>query len=403
MTIKSDILFLTILLTVLIHSVKGQGNQAVQSDHSCRPKEEKWIAPADHQISDYIQLLKGKRVGLIIHQASVISNRTLADTLINLGINIKAIFVPEHGFRGDEEAGAVILDQKDVKTGLPLISLYGKNKKPTSAQLAEIDLMVYDLQDVGVRFYTYISTLHYVMEACAENQKTLVVLDRPNPNDHYTDGPIMEEKFHSFVGMHKIPIVYGMTCGELALMINGEHWLKNGLACKLNVITMKGYKHGLKQRLSIKPSPNLPNLQSILLYPSLCLFEGTEVSIGRGTDYPFQLIGAPYYSDTSFAFTPKPRAEAKKPPLSGQTIYGINLTSVTPPSYIDLSWLIKFYELSGLKEKFFSSPEFFDKLAGTSSIRESIIQGKNDKQIRETWAKGLEEFKILRQPYLLYP
>lgn len=406
MSIKKGIyLLLFIVISASINNpltaTNGIGNRPTTS---C-PKSEfhKTVLPADYQISEYLPRLTGKRVGLVIHQSSVVSNRLLADTLLSLGINIKAIFVPEHGFRGEEEAGAKIADQKDPKTGLPIISLYGKNKKPTPLQLSDIDVMVYDLQDVGVRFYTYISTMHYVMEACAENNKEVIILDRPNPNDHYIDGPILENAHRSFVGMHPIPIVYGMTCGELAQMINGEKWLNAGVTCNLTVIAMQGYRHGLKQPLVVKPSPNLPNLQSILLYPSLCLFEGTEVSIGRGTDYPFQVIGAPYYPDKDFSFTPKPMPSAKTPPLSGKKVYGINLTTINPPAMIDLSWLIAFYNQSNLQETFFNNPKFFDKLAGTSSLRESIINGENEKQIREKWATGLKQFDTQRKQYLLYP
>ncbi len=406
MKIKKGIYFF--LLIVLLASLNDPLTAIDRIDYktssSC-PKSEiqRPVLPADYQISEYLPLLTGKRVGLVIHQSSVVLNRSLADTLISLGIDIKAIFVPEHGFRGEEEAGAIIADQKDSKTGLPIISLYGKNKKPTASQLADIDVMIYDLQDVGVRFYTYISTMHYVMEASAENNKEVIILDRPNPNDHYMDGPILEIAHKSFVGMHPIPIVYAMTCGELAQMINGERWLKAGVTCKLTVIAMHGYKHGLKQPLAVKPSPNLPNLQSILLYPSLCLFEGTEVSIGRGTDQPFQIIGAPYYSIKEFSFTPQPMPSAKTPPLSGKRVYGINLTRINPPNKIDLSWLIAFYNQSKLKEKFFNNPEFFDKLAGTSSLRKAIINGETEKQIKEKWAVGLDQFDAQRKPYLLYP
>ena len=346
----------------------------------------------------YLPLLKNKKIAIVGNQSSMISNTHLVDSLLSLKINVVKVFSPEHGFRGKADAGAKIEDETDEKTGLPIISLYGKNKKPTVEQLKGIELLLFDIQDVGARFYTYISTLHYVMEAAAENNIKVIVLDRPNPNGHYIDGPIREKGFESFVGMHPIPIVHAMTIGEYAQMINGEKWIAR--QCDLTVIEMENYTHDMSYDLPIKPSPNLPNSRSINLYPSLCLFEGTNVSLGRGTEYPFQHFGAPYLK-SNYSFTPKSGEGSKSPPHENKKCYGTDLRF--QDNYleeINLNWLIESYNNCPEKEKFFNS--FFDKLAGTDKLRLQIIEAKTVKEIKESWQEGLNEFKKIRNKYLLY-
>ena len=346
----------------------------------------------------YLPLLKNKKIAVVGNQSSMISNTHLVDSLLSLKINVVKVFSPEHGFRGKADAGAKIEDETDEKTGLPIISLYGKNKKPTVEQLKGIELLLFDIQDVGARFYTYISTLHYVMEAAAENNIKVIVLDRPNPNGHYIDGPIREKGFESFVGMHPIPIVHAMTIGEYAQMINGEKWIAR--QCDLTVIEMENYTHDMSYDLTIKPSPNLPNSRAINLYPSLCLFEGTNVSLGRGTEYPFQHFGAPYLK-SNYSFTPKSGEGSKSPPHENKKCYGTDLRF--QDNYleeINLNWLIESYNNCPEKEKFFNS--FFDKLAGTDKLRSQIIEGKTAKEIKESWQENLNEFKKIRNKYLLY-
>ena len=346
----------------------------------------------------YLPLLKNKKIAVVGNQTSMIANTHLVDSLLSLKVNVVKVFSPEHGFRGKADAGAKIEDETDEKTGLPIISLYGKNKKPTVEQLKGIELLLFDIQDVGARFYTYISTLHYVMEAAAENNIKVIVLDRPNPNGHYIDGPIREKGFESFVGMHPIPIVHAMTIGEYAQMINGEKWIAR--QCDLTVIEMENYTHDMSYDLPIKPSPNLPNSRSINLYPSLCLFEGTNVSLGRGTEYPFQHFGAPYLK-SNYSFTPKSGEGSKSPPHENKKCYGTDLRF--QDNYleeINLNWLIESYNNCPEKEKFFNS--FFDKLAGTDKLRLQIIEGKTVKEIKERWQEGLDNFKVIRKKYLLY-
>lgn len=349
----------------------------------------------------YLKLLQGKRVGMVVNQTSVIGQTHLVDSLLSRGVQIKTIFAPEHGFRGDADAGAHVKDAKDIKTGLPIISLYGKNKKPLPEQLQNLDILVFDIQDVGTRFYTYISTMHYVMEACAENNKQLLILDRPNPNGHYVDGPVLEPSLKSFVGMHPIPIVHGLTVGELAKMINGEKWLEGERQCKVTIIPAANYTHSTAYTLPIKPSPNLPNAQAITLYPSLCLFEGTNVSVGRGTPFPFQVIGSPYYKHTQYSFTPKSMPGAGDPPYKGQECYGLNLTDTELAQPFTLAFLLNFYKNSTSQDKFFNS--FFEKLAGTTKLREQIIAGKTEEEIRASWEPALSNYKNMRKQYLLYP
>lgn len=366
----------------------------------------------------YLPLLKGKKVGVVTNQSGIISrlsvkaaavpaNTTvsktthLVDFLIDQEINVQKIYAPEHGFRGTADAGELIKDGKDTKTGLPIISLYGDNKKPKPEQLKDIEVMVFDLQDVGARFYTYISSLHYVMEACAENNITLIVLDRPNPNGGIVDGPILEKEHMSFVGMHQIPVLHGMTIGEYANMINGEKWLKNGVSCELTVIPCLGYERTMAYDLTVKPSPNLPNSQAINLYASLCFFEGTNVSVGRGTEKQFQIYGSPFLSKSDFSFTPKPNIGAKDPMHNGKLCYGEDLSNITKVNRLELKWLIKAYETTADKKTFFNT--FFVKLAGTKKLQEQIEKGVSEVEIRKSWERGLADFMTIRKKYVLYP
>ncbi len=362
------------------------------------------------QFDQYLPKLAKKRVAIVTNITGMIGKKSIVDTLLKLKVGIKKIFGPEHGFRGTADAGQKVKSNIDKKTGLPVISLYGSHKKPTAEDLKNIDVVVYDIQDVGVRFYTFISTLTYVMQACAENYKELIVLDRPNPNGFYVDGPVLDTAFRSFLGMHPVPLVYGMTTGEYATMANEERWLdkKVGLPgehleCKLTVIPVKGYDHTCTYDLPVKPSPNLPNLNAILLYPSLGLFEGTVVSLGRGTSTPFEVIGNPKYSKKDFSFTPKPNAITKDPKYNGLVCYGIDLkneaTIQKPYTKIQLKWLITFY--NDLKD-----PEFFDNNfnyhSGNAILQEQIKTGKSEEEIRLSWQKDLANFKLIRKKYLLY-
>jgi uncharacterized protein YbbC (DUF1343 family) len=353
----------------------------------------------------YIDKLKDKKVGVVANHTSMIKNTHLVDSLLSLKINVVKVFSPEHGFRGNADAGEKVTSNTDEKTGLPIISLYGKNKKPTAKQLEDLDVLIFDIQDVGARFYTYISTMSYVMEACAESNKELIILDRPNPNGHFVDGPILEEKFKSFVGMHPVPLVHGMTIGEYAQMVNGEGWLANKVKCKISVVKMKNYDHNYYYELPIKPSPNLPNMSSIYLYPSLCLFEGTPISIGRGTDFPFQVLGHPKIKTDRYSFTPKSIPGAKSPKLEGELCYGYNL-SVLGEEYmkgkkaLNLFWLIDVYNNFPTKEGFFT--EMFNLLAGTDQLQQQIKAGKTEEEIIQSWQSGLTQFKTTRKKYLLY-
>lgn len=356
--------------------------------------------------------LKNKRVGIVANQTSVIfKSKTdythLVDSLVALNVNVQKVFSPEHGFRGKADAGEHVKHGKDLKTGLPIISLYGKNKKPYPEQLENLDVVIFDVQDVGARFYTYISTLHYVMEACAEANIPVIVLDRPNPNGHYVDGPILEKKFKSFVGMHPIPIVHGMTIGEYAQMINGEDWLKNNVKCELTVVEVENYTHDTFYSLPIKPSPNLPNDQAINLYPSLCLLEPTPVSLGRGTEKQFQIAGTPEYSlkRYTYSFTPKPNFGAKNPKNNGKECHGYDLSKEAQLSEINLKWLLEFYKMHikhATKTPFFNKDNFFYKLAGTDKLQQQIEAGMSEAEIKATWQEGLEKFKKTREKYLIY-
>lgn len=348
--------------------------------------------------------LRNKRIAVVGNQTSVVGKVHLVDTLLALQLNVVKVFAPEHGFRGDADAGERVHSTTDQKTGLPIISLYGNNKKPQKDQLRDVDVVIYDIQDVGVRFYTYISTLHYVMEACAETDKQLVVLDRPNPNGHYVDGPVREPEFKSFIGMHPVPIVYGMTIGEYAMMINGEGWLHDSIRCKLWVIPCKYYSHKTKYILPVPPSPNLKSDAAVSLYPSLCLFEATTVSVGRGTDRPFEVFGHPNFPASEFEFVPKSVIGAKSPLYENRLCRGFDLqNSLSKRKYeLNLNYLIQAKDLLGDSLPFIDQVGFFNRLAGTQRLREQLLAGWTAKDIKATWKPGLEKFKKIRSKYLLY-
>ncbi|WP_445732526.1 exo-beta-N-acetylmuramidase NamZ family protein [Mariniflexile sp.] len=396
------------------------GRPMAENQQQTTNTQQPTITVGANQTEGYVPLLKGKRVGVVANQTSVIFKQPdkqiattstksrndgyvhLVDSLLSLKINVVNVFAPEHGFRGTADAGEHIKDGIDTKTGVPIISLYGDNKKPKPEQLKNMDVMLFDLQDVGVRFYTYISTLHYVMEACAEANIPLIILDRPNPNGQYIDGPILEMENKSFVGMHPIPVAHGMTIGEYANMINGEKWLKNGIQCELKVIPVKNYTHQMRYSLPIKPSPNLPNDKSINLYPSLCFFEGANVSVGRGTDKQFQVFGSPFLNKTkyTYTFTPQPNEGAKWPLYQGRVCYGMDLSKVKTLNGLDLSYLIHAYQATENQSEFFNA--FFTKLAGTKKLQQQIEAGVSETDIKSSWQKGLERFKATRANYLLY-
>lgn len=353
-----------------------------------------------------IPMLEGKRVGLIVNQTSIIEERHthLLDALRARNVNVVKVFAPEHGFRGTDDAGTEIKDSRDQRTGVPIVSIYGKNKKPTAAQMSDLDLVIFDIQDVGTRFYTYISTMHYVMEACAENNKQLIVLDRPNPND-FVDGPVLREGFTSFVGMHPIPVLHGLTVGELALMINGEKWLKSKPdTCRLEVIAMENWKHGDPYWLPVKPSPNLPNDQSIRLYPSLCLFEGTNISVGRGTYFPFQVLGYPDEKYGEFRFRPISLPGFDTNPMhKDKACYGVDLREYAFEGGFSLRFLLDFYKKADKDQAFFfARAQWFDLLAGSKELRLQMIKGLSEEEIRASWQPELKTYKTMREKYLLY-
>ncbi|PQB04833.1 exo-beta-N-acetylmuramidase NamZ family protein [Aureitalea marina] len=360
------------------------------------------------RMNEYLPLLNGKKIGVVANQTTVLyrnngSNIHLVDSLLSRGIQLQKVFAPEHGFRGEADAGELVKDGVDTQTGLPIVSLYGKNKKPSAEQLQGLDWVIFDIQDVGARFYTYISTLHYVMEACAEQGIAVMVLDRPNPNGHYVDGPVLEVANQSFVGMHPVPVVHGMTVGEYAQMINGQKWLKNEVQPELKVIQMQGYSKGMLYSLPIRPSPNLPNDQSINLYPSLCFFEGTPVSAGRGTETQFQVFGAPFLPEDrySYGFTPVANTGAKYPKFKNEACSGIDLRDYPKLDQLNLKWLIQAYQDSPDKDKFFNN--FFVKLAGTDQLQQQIKDGWSQEQIRESWQAGLSAYREMSSAYRLYP
>lgn len=404
MIVKNTVLFFFVL-------AMGCGNSASTASASARsttpvtaPKP--GIKTGAENTTIWLPLLKGKQVGLVANQSSILTQNDngapvhLVDFMIREGISLRAIFAPEHGFRGTADAGELIKDGKDLKTGLPIVSLYGNNKKPKPEQLNGIDVMVFDLQDVGARFYTYISSLHYVMEACAEAKIPLVILDRPNPNGAIVDGPILEPEFSSFVGMHPIPVLHGMTIGEYARMINGEGWLKDLITCDLTVVPCLNYKHEMPYVLPVKPSPNLPNAKSINLYASLCFFEGTNVSVGRGTSKQFQVYGSPFLPKKGYSFVPKPNEGAKDPMHNGKTCYGEDLSNATEVTRLEIKWLLKAYAETEDKSNFFNN--FFVKLAGTRTLQQQIESGMPEEKIRQSWAPGLTKFKKIRKVYELY-
>jgi uncharacterized protein YbbC (DUF1343 family) len=363
------------------------------------------IVPGSYQIDLYKSLIKGKSVAIVANQTSMVGKTHLVDTLVSLGINVKLIFAPEHGFRHLADAGESIANGKDPKTGIPILSLYGKQNKPTPSNLKGIDVVIFDIQDVGTRFYTYISTLHYVMESCAENNVKCIVLDRPNPNGFYFDGNVSDTSHRSFVSMDPIPVVHGLTVGEYASMVNGEGWLKGGIKCDLVVIKCLDYYHTAFYEIPVKPSPNLPNQTSIYLYPSLCFFEGTVVSCGRGTQFPFQTFGNPNLPDRGFSFTPESVPGATNPVLLGKKCFGTDLRNaigdqLVPVSKINLDWVIGAYKDYPEKEKFFT--KYFDVLAAGPTLREQIIKGMTSEEIRATWKEDLEKYGKMRERYLLY-
>ena len=408
-TFKKSIPFLGLLFLIASCSINktipaknwNQKSTLSENQNSIRPNQSISFKTGADNSENYLPLLKDKKVGVVSNQTGVLSNNThLVDFLVSNAIQVQKIFAPEHGFRGTADAGELIIDGKDAKTGLPIISLYGANKKPKPEQLEGIDILVFDIQDVGARFYTYISSLHYIMEACAENNIPLLVLDRPNPNGYMIDGPILEKEFSSFVGMHPVPVLYGMTIGEYAQMINGEKWLKESLQCNLKVIPCVDYDRNASYHIIERPSPNLPNDQAINLYASLCFFEGTNISVGRGTDKQFQIYGSPYLAQSGFSFIPEPNFGSKEPMHKDVTCFGEDLTTIDPVSQIELKWLIRAYNTTADKTTFFNP--FFTKLAGTQTLQLQIEEGISERKIKKSWKPGLDQFKEIRKKYLLY-
>jgi len=388
--------FLIFLVILFIYACVGQSFG----------KEILRVKTGAEQTEKYVSLLKNLEIAVVANHTTNINGSHLVDSLLSLGINIKKIFSPEHGFRGKADAGELVKNYIDEKTGLPVISLYGSSKKPDLKDLNGIDLVVFDLQDVGIRHYTYISTMHYVMEACAEMNVEMLILDRPNPNGFYVDGPVLDTAYKSFIGMHPVPIVHGMTIAEYAQMINGEHWLKNGMKCKLSFISCANYTHDSLYRLPVNPSPNLQNMLSVYLYPSLGFFEGTSLSVGRGTDFPFQVFGGPDLKNTEFTFIPKSiNGASKYPKHKNQKCYGVDLRNIDindllAKREINLEWLLFGYKNFEKQESFFIP--FFYSISGTNQLKEQIIQGKSAKEIRKSWKPGLEKFKEIRKKYLIY-
>lgn len=401
------VIILLWLFTVCHLEKKGASDvQSYQVDKDVIPQRP--ILCGADRLSLYLPDLKNKRVAMVVNHTARVGATHLVDTLLRHNIRIQIIMAPEHGFRGDADAGEFIKDGRDAATGIRLLSLYGEKKKPSAEDLKEIDLVIFDIQDVGARFYTYISTLKYVMEACAAYQIPMIVLDRPNPNGHYIDGPLLDMRFSSFVGLLPIPVVHGMTVGELARMIKHESWIPKADYLDLKVIPCEGYDHHRHYSLPIKPSPNLPNDRAVLLYPTLCFFEGTIMSMGRGTDFPFQVLGHPDYPHRHFSFIPQSRRGAQNPVFKNQVCYGIDLTNLSISELfnrkkIDLNLLIQIYEEMPDKEQFFLKNGFFDKLAGTDKLRKAIQSGMSAEKIRQSWEQDLNVFKTKRKKYLLYP
>ena len=395
---KNTVLF-SVLLMCYCNSLKAQSKK--ESKDVASISRMKLIKTGADNYTDYLPLLAGKKIGIVTNPTGILSNKThLVDFLLDQKVALEKIFAPEHGFRGTADAGEHIVDGKDNQTGLPIISLYGENKKPKPEQLTNLDIIIFDIQDVGARFYTYISSLHYIMEACAEQKIEVIVLDRPNPNGNIIDGPTLEIKNTSFVGMHPIPLLHGMTIGEYAKMINGEKWLLNGIQCNLTVIPCLNYKREMTYNLPVKPSPNLPNDQSINLYASLCLFEGTNVSVGRGTEKQFQIYGSPFLPKSKFKFTPKPNFGSKDPVFKNQLCFGEDLSNIPKVKQLELKWLLKAFNKTKEKSSFFNA--FFIKLTGTQKLQEQIEANLSEVEIRKSWQKGLNDFKEMRKKYLIY-
>jgi len=402
---KRQILTVLCLMMTLMACAQPRPTETVESSSAAVT-----LRTGAERMDAYLPALQGLRVALCGNQTSVVGNTHLVDTLLSSHVNLVKLFCPEHGFRGQAEAGATIASGKDPQTGLPVISLYGKNKKPTAEQLQDIDVILFDLQDVGCRFYTYISTLHYVMEAAAENGVKVIVLDRPNPNGFYVDGPVLDINYKSFVGMHPVPVVYGMTIGEYARMINGEKWMANGIQCDLTVVQLEGYTHQTRYELPVAPSPNLQTPEAVFLYPSLCLFEGTNVSVGRGTQEPFEKYGAPGMQTGDYRFTPVAiPGVSENPPFKGQECRGFLLhdwakahLSDPAAATFNLSYLLTAYRYSSDSQQFFLKNNFFDKLAGTDQLRKQMIAGATEEEIRASWKPKLQKFNEIRQKYLLY-
>ncbi|OGS70337.1 MAG: hypothetical protein A3G95_04440 [Flavobacteria bacterium RIFCSPLOWO2_12_FULL_31_7] len=396
--------FLFILILFILTGCSSAKSKSITNDTTTSSdpiiKRGKFKTGAENYEA-YLPLLVNKKVGIVTNPTGIVENKKhIVDFLLEKQINLQKIYAPEHGFRGIADAGEMIKDGKDSKTNLPIISLYGNNKKPKPEQLADIDVMIFDIQDVGARFYTYISTLHYVMEACAENNIELLVFDRPNPNGSIVDGPVLEKEFTSFVGMHPIPVLHGMTIAEYAKMINGEKWLTNGIQCNLKVIPCSNYKREMTYSLPVKPSPNLPNDQAINLYASLCFFEGTNVSVGRGTEKQFQIYGSPFLSNFNYSFRPISNFGAKEPMHKDILCIGEDLSQIKKVTRLELIWLIKAYSDTSDKTVFFN--DFFTKLAGTKKLQEQIVNGISEEEIRKTWEADLESFKKMRKQYLIY-
>jgi len=371
-------------------------------------ESQKKILPGIYQMDKILSEAQDKRIAVVSNHTGVINGTHLVDTLLSHGLDVRKVFAPEHGFRGNKSDGAHIDDSKDEKTGLPILSLYGSNKKPAQAELSDIELIIFDIQDVGARFYTYLSTLHYVMEAGAEYGIPVLVLDRPNPNGFYIDGPVMKSCCTSFVGLHPVPIVYGMSIGEYARMINGESWLKNGITCQLKIIPCTNYTHSSLYTVPLQPSPNLPNMKAIYLYPSLCLFEGTIVSVGRGTEKPFQVVGEPTNNKGNYKFIPKSISGASlNPKHEGDTCVGYDLSGTidlnNPPTKLNFSWLLQMYKESSNSENFFKKNGYFENLAGTKKLRNQILSERTLDEITASWSDDLSQFKKVRKKYLIYP
>ncbi len=397
--VKKKIVFLLIDFLMILAYAGAQNEKPVLVEYDS-------VRVGAQQYGQYLPLLENKSVAVLVNHASLVGDRHLVDVLLDKKVNLVKIFSPEHGFRGKKDAGEKFEEGKDVISGLSIISLYGKHKKPLNEDLSDVDVLIIDLQDVGARFYTYISTMSLAMEACAENDVKVVVLDRPNPNAFYVDGPVLKKEFSSFVGMHPVPVVYGMTIGEYARMVNGEGWLNNREKCDLTVVPMERYSRNMIVKLKVAPSPNLPDWRSVYLYPSLCFFEGTVVSVGRGTRYPFMVYGHPGLPFADFSFLPQSiPGKSKYPKLEGKVCYGQYLAGYAEnygnnPEKLNLSWLISSYKYLSKDSKFFNN--YFDKLAGTDELRKQIVEGKTEQEIRESWQPALDEFLKIREKYLLY-